>query len=132
MFFVVKKNEDKDRVLDYFNNLVINEQHSIEIKPYKRNRSKAQNRLMWEWIGIISNDLGYSKEEMHDVFKVKFLEPKIIQDPSTGDTMKVPGSTKRLNTKEFTEHLEKIEAFAQMMDIRLPKPDDYMYAMEGK
>ena len=48
-----------------------------------------------------------------------------------GQTVAIPHSTTKLTTKDFSDYLNKIEAVAQNMGIRLPIPDDYKYAMEG-
>ncbi len=70
-------------------------------------------------IEIISNELGYEVEEMHEVFKYKFLE-KTIEDKN-GNLIRGYGSTKKINTKEFTNYIDKITKYTkQDLDINLP------------
>lgn len=123
----------------------------IEIKPYKRRRSEAQNRLYWMWLGVISGELKKlhgeikNKDELHDEFACVFIGTNIRELHYTssrwgrilatfglrGGTQKiiVPKSTKTLTKEEFSEYLLKIEAAAQVMDINLPHPSDYGFCV---
>ena len=82
--------------------------YAIEITKYKKDRTASQNKLMWMWLGIISNDTGESPENLHQVFKLRFLGTE--------------KSTTKLTTQEFTDYLDKIEGLALSIDIRLPHP----------
>ncbi len=100
----------------------------IRIEKYKKDRTKAQNSLMWLWLGIISNDTGESPENLHNIFKLRFLGTEKIQ--SMGYSIEIPKSTTKLTTQEFTDYLDKIEGLALSIDIRLPHPEDlYREAM---
>jgi len=102
----------------------------VSIKEYRDTRSQAQNRLYWMWVNIIAKDQGNTPEELHEALKVRFLgfEVKHI----LGREVVIGNSTKELTTKEFTEYLNKVEALAQALEIKLPIPDDYGYAMGHK
>lgn len=110
----------------------------VTIKEYKKNRSNSQNNLYWEWLTIISKDTGFTKEELHDRLRLQFLgttEREVnykIDGKVQKVTLKEIKSTTELNTKEFTDYLEKIEATAGIMDIILPHPQDYYIAMEER
>lgn len=94
---------------------------SIEIKKIRKIRSLNQNALYWMWLEIISNDLGYDREELHDTFKAMFL---------TDRSQKVPlvRSTSKLNKIQFGLYLDKIERIAAGLGIRLPQPGEDYYA----
>lgn len=102
--------------------------YDITITKYKKDRTKSQNSLMWLWLGIISNDTGESPENLHNIFKLRFLGTEKIQ--SMGYSIEIPKSTTKLTTQEFTDYLDKIEGLAISIDIRLPHPADlYFEAM---
>ena len=94
----------------------------IRIEKYKKDRTTSQNKLMWLWLGIISNDTGESPENLHNIFKLRFLGTEKIQ--SMGYSIEIPKSTTKLTTQEFTDYLDKIEGLALSIDIRLPHPDE--------
>ncbi len=99
--------------------------YDITITKYKKDRTKAQNSLMWMWLGIISSDTGESPENLHEIFKLRFLGTEKIQ--SMGYSIEIPKSTTKLTTQEFTDYLDKIEGLALSIDIRLPHPQDLYY-----
>jgi hypothetical protein len=99
--------------------------YDITITKYKKDRTASQNKLMWLWLGIISNDTGESPENLHQVFKLRFLGTEKIQ--SMGYSIEIPKSTTKLTTQEFTDYLDKIEGLALSIDIRLPHPEDLYY-----
>lgn len=110
---------------------------SVEIKEYRKNRSTAQNRTMWMWLNTIAPELGYSSDDLHELFKQRFLglEEKVVNVSRNGivlrDLMVRPKSTVNLSVGEFSDYLRKIEALAISMNIALPYPDDFKYAMTG-
>lgn len=110
---------------------------SVEIKEYRKNRSTSQNRTMWMWLNAMAPDFGYSADDLHEVFKQKFLglEEKIISASKNGHVLREimcrPKSTASLTVGEFSDYLRKIEATAIAMGLKLPYPEDFKYAMEG-
>ncbi len=123
MYFVLKNDDIKKNCINHIQSL--DGVYRVTIKKYKKDRSYAQNRLMWMWLGIISNDTGESPENLHEIFKLKFLGTEKIQ--SLGYNIEIPKSTTRLTTQEFTDYLDKIEALAMSINIRLPHPQDLYY-----
>jgi len=91
----------------------------IVVKKWRKKRSLNQNSLYWVWLQIISEDLGYTTEELHDSFRSMFL---------TDRSKKIPliRSTTALNTLEFIQYLKKIEKEANELGIILPaNPNHY-------
>lgn len=93
----------------------------IMIKPYKKNRSHDQNDLYWSWLTIIGDDLGYTKDEMHEEMMRKHLAPVSISTPA--GIVEV-FSTKKLKVGEMSDYLNKIDITAGQMGIGLPHPSD--------
>jgi len=70
-------------------------------------RSTQQNSYYWHIIEILSNETGYTKDEMHTLLKDRFHID----------------STKHLETKAFADYIEKIVRFASIeLNIYIPDP----------
>ena len=123
MYYVLKNDDVKKSCTDHIQSL--DGVYRVIIEPYKKDRTKAQNRLYWLWLGIIAADTGNSPENLHEVLKLKFLGTEKIQ--SLGYLIEIPKSTTKLTTQEFTDYLDKIEALALSIDIRLPHPAELYY-----
>lgn len=104
----------------------------LQVAPEKKKRSRSQNNLYWVWLTIMGNELGYSNEEMHDIFKHKYLkEKKDIVNKKTGELMTVDfiRSTTSLNKAEMSDYMMKVERDSIELGIILPSPDMY-YSLE--
>ncbi len=123
---IIHNDSDKDRAISHIKALNIDKPWSVDIKPYKKNRSLSQNKMYWLWITCIGDSIGYERDELHAIMADKFLPDEIVE--YGGKQIKKDKSTSRLNTKEFTEYLEKIDRFAAAeLGIVLPSPDDLYY-----
>ena len=80
---------------------------SISIKPWKDNRTVEQNSFYWLYLQLIEKETGEDANSMHEYFKRIYLEPKILK--YCGKEFKVPASTTKLNKKEFSDYISKIE-----------------------
>ena len=123
----------------------------ITIEKQKSSRSLQQNSLYWVYIDILSQELGHSKDEMHELVKYKFLKLKrfisvvngksvilalevgIYVDVSTGeihDIEKVEpydkiGSTATLTKSEFIDFVDNLITWAKdFLGITLPNPEE--------
>lgn len=105
-------------------------------KLKKPTRSDKQNRLYFGlWLKELSEYTGYEVDELHAMFKVKFL-PQIIGQPEMREVMgalyELDYSTTQLDTKQFTDYLNRIERFANItIGITLSHPDDIYYESLG-
>ncbi|HDS1307592.1 TPA: recombination protein NinB, partial [Stenotrophomonas maltophilia] len=127
----------------------------VEIKPEAKDRSKAQNRLYWKWLHEIHKKTGNDEDQLHFEFKKKFLigilkrdddeyaamclaisalkqseseQYRVIADGVIRET-----STTRMNTSQFTNYLQLIEAFAlKEFGLVLPVPEDLKFVLENK
>ncbi|EMJ3293028.1 recombination protein NinB [Acinetobacter baumannii] len=125
----------------------------VEIKPESKDRSKAQNRLYWKWLHEIHKKTGNDEDQLHFEFKKKFLINILKRDDESyaemclaisqlkqseseqfraiADGVIRETSTTRMNTSQFTNYLNLIEAFAlKEFGMVLPVPDDLKYALE--
>jgi hypothetical protein len=95
----------------------------ITIQRLKSTRSVQQNRLWWLYMNIISHELGYTKDECHEIFKYKLLKRERV-DERTGEVFEYLGSTTKFNKTEFAELVnELIRYCAETLHIILPLPN---------
>ena len=127
---IIRNESDKDRAMRYINTLNMDKPWRMECKPYKKNRSLSQNKLYFMWMKVIGDSIGYTSEEMHAIMADKFLTTEFVE--YGGDKIKRDKSTSKLNTKEFTEYLEKIDRWAASeMGIVLPSPGELIWDAMG-
>ena len=78
----------------------------LEIKPAEKVRSPQQNAYYRVLVRILSKEIGYTEQEMHETIKDKYeIE-----------------STKQLSKEEFTELLEQIKRWA-VIDMGIVSPN---------
>ena len=87
----------------------------LENKDYRTN---SQNKLWWKYMQILSTDLGFTKDEMHDLCKIKFLKRERFEDGIKVEYLK---STAQLTKKEFNKLVDEVIIWAaQTFSINLP------------
>jgi len=88
------------------------------ISENKDYRTNSQNKLWWKYMQILSADLGFTKEEMHDLCKLKFLKRERFEDGIKVEYLK---STAQLTKKEFRELIDSVIIWAaQTFSVNLP------------
>ena len=153
--FVIKNHSDINYVTNYLNK---NHSKAagegkplvVTIKPQSTKRSINQNALYWDWLTEVQNKIGQDKEDLHFEFKKKFLISILRRDDegyaemcyaitllkqseseqyeAVANGVIRETSTTRLNTKQFTEYLGLIQAYASKeLGVFLRSPDDPTY-----
>ncbi len=98
----------------------------VEIKKKTKARSLSQNALYWRWMNeiasLVSDHTGYEKDEVHELFKKQFLEPKEVEIGGMGIYIY---STKNLTTKQMADYMDRIDRFCiSELGIGLPIPEE--------
>lgn len=124
MKFPIKNNAGKQAPIDYINNLDATKiQYVVEIKRIRQQRSHDQNGLYWMWLSCLSAETGNDKEDLHTFFREYFLG--YADKQIFGSVIRKVRSTSDLDTKQFTDYLEKIKVWAaRELGIALPDPKD--------
>lgn len=96
-------------------------QLEVTIQRRRATRSVHANAYYWGIVlHYISEYTGDSPEDLHEYFKQRFI-PK----PLAIDGTVIPGSTRKLNTNEFYDYVEKIRQFAaEHLDCNIPSPGE--------
>ena len=88
------------------------------LKENKDYRTNQQNKLWWKYMQIMGNELGYDKDEMHDICKLKFLKRERYEDGIKVEYLK---STAQLTKKEFKNLVDEVIIWAaKTFSINLP------------
>jgi hypothetical protein len=106
---------------------------TAEFKLFRRQRSLKQNKLYWMWLHCIRDDTGNDPKDLHEYFSKKYLpwvSKRVFEEEVTRRL-----STAQLDSKQFTEYLERIKMEMLNQGIFLPEPgeqgfDDF-YARYG-
>ncbi len=97
-------------------------------KPSDKGRSTPQNRYYWGCvIQTLSDELGYTRDEMHDVIKHKFLKEHRIIKGREGKAveLEVSGSTAKLDTKQFEDLMSQIRMWASRdLNVYIKEPNE--------
>jgi hypothetical protein len=98
-----------------------NQRIELILRKEKKERSNQQNSAYWGIIvEILSDHLGYSREEVHDALRTKFLSRV---DEKTGLT--VIRSTTALSTVEFMDYYAQIQRWAaEFLQVYIPSPGE--------
>lgn len=104
---------------------------SVEIKSRRKPRSLKQNDFYWGYflqfeIDCFKEFWGdiYDKKQIHDWNKQNFLgDVRAIE--STGEIVRLPGSSKELSTVEFEAKLDEIRQwFSLNFEWEIPYPQE--------
>ena len=139
--------DDLDNVLKIVRaQLEINGKQLVTTQKFKLDRSAEQNALMWKWLTVIGNELGNTKDEMHEIYKEKYLISIFVRDDpgyaamaaaikqlryqSNTDYQDIRKqvikmtSTTKCNVKQMREYLTDIKQHASSeLNITLPLPE---------
>jgi hypothetical protein len=114
---------DRAMVIAYIQRLDITKKlYTVEALEKKAGRSISQNSLYWLWLTCIEFETGNNRDELHDIFKHKFILPTEIE--IFGEKI-MRWTTTDKDTLQFKMYLDKIQIFVSMeLGIKLPDPED--------
>lgn len=108
----------------------IDEQWQLEVivRRLLAARNARQNRWYWsQVVGLTAKHTGYTADEMHDIFKMKFIPKRLAICDGNGevfDEYVLGGSTRKMTTKDFAEYCDAIRQWAaETLDVDIPDPD---------
>lgn len=104
-------------------------QLEVTIQRLRATRSVHQNKYWWGvCLHLVSEHTGYSPEEVHEIAKAMFLPKHLSFHDKNGTVVNefvLGGSTRRLNTKEFSEFVERFKQWAaETLDCYIPDADE--------
>ena len=117
---------NKIEAIEYIDSLFAQDKR-VTIVITKEKRTLDQNRLYWLWLTCIAQNTGNNKNSLHEYFILRYLQPELV---SVFEKMIYKRlSTTSLDTRQFSEYLNKIQLFANTeLSIELPNPEDLRFA----
>ena len=94
--------------------------YALTIKTW--DRTIEQNALYWQWLTIIGDDLGYTKEELHEIMLDEFAPVMTYRDLQNKPKQRKIRSSE-MSVKEMSEYMNHIDRFAAEQSIILPQPE---------
>jgi hypothetical protein len=95
----------------------------VTVSESRPKRSDRQNRYLWACYKLVSDWSGYESEEIHELFKAMFLPTTEIT--LAGESRFITGSTASLNSKEFSEYVEKMRRWCAEQRLNIPSPEEW-------
>lgn len=95
---------------------------NLKVDPKIPKRSERQNAYYWMYLSVIARETGYSPNELHSLFKGKFLSSGIVE--MFNEKVRKTKSTTDLNKSEFVEYIMQIAEFTDV-----PSPDTTPYQL---
>jgi hypothetical protein len=108
--FVLRSSKERGHVIDILQGLDLSQRYELVLRLHKSRRSKSQNARYWAIIGVIAADTGHTAEELHEYCKREFLGLEVVH--IFGKEHERTRSTTGMNTKEFSDYCERVEAWA--------------------
>ena len=94
----------------------------VTVEKHKTTRSTQQNAYLNGVVyKLIGDELGYSRDQVHDLMRYKFLKLEDGRTPGMFTIM----STAKLTKDEFSTYIEEIKVWAsEFLSIYIPSPDE--------
>jgi len=125
---ILRDEKQRRTLLDLISSLDLKKPWRVTVVRYVKTRSNPQLALYWKWLHIIAIETGNEAEDLHDIFKRKFIEPDVID---MGGTSYARWTTGKMTAKEMSEYMERVMAFTvSNLGIMLPIPEE-MHMREG-
>lgn len=96
------------------------DQITLTISLKKPKRTIRQNSYYWFYLGEIVDQTGNDADDLHALFKKKFLRPKVKE--VMGELVEEEKSTTKLSRLEFGDYIREIEVFT---GIQAPPAKNY-------
>lgn len=138
---MLRNESDRNRLLGYIKGLDLAKPRRLTIVEVRSKRSDAQNRLLWQWNGLIQEHLRdsfgqlASSEEWHEILVAKLwpAEVRPVKLPDGTQYRVGRAKTRKFNTQQMTKYLELLDAYcAEHLQLLLPHPEDLMMAIYGE
>lgn len=110
--FVLRDTSIRDRMVGLLGALRIDPKKPLQIivRPFKKKRTLEQNARYWKILEEISNQTGDSAKALHLYCREEFLGKHRYE--VMGKVIEEPISTTELNTAQFANYCNQVEAWA--------------------
>jgi len=120
----------KAELIQLFNNRQTDELHTLEIKPYKKDRTNQQSRYYRGFVvRPFAKHCGYTEAEMHDELLGNYFGWKIIRSLDGRERERPTRRTtepEKMSTKDFAEYVTHCQALAASLGINLEPYEEHL------
>lgn len=102
--------------------------YRVEITRVLSKRTNAQNRYLWKIVypilraGLNAEGWDFSdEEELHEYLKMLYAGKKVL-NIVTGEYVVLPGSTRKMDTTQFSAYIDKLKEVAECVHVTIPDP----------
>jgi hypothetical protein len=102
--------------------------YRVEITRVLSKRTNAQNRYLWKIVypilraGLNAEGWDFSDdEELHEYLKMLYAGKKVL-NVVTGEYVVLPGSTRKMDTAQFSAYIDKLKEVAECVHVTIPDP----------
>lgn len=138
---IIRNEGDRRRLVAFLQGLDLSKPRKVAITEVRSRRSDAQNRLLWQWNGLIQQHLRESfgqvasAEEWHEILVARLwpAEVRPVELPDGTRYRVGRAKTRGFTIAQMTEYLELLDACcAEHLGLLLPHPEDLMMAIYGE
>ena len=119
---IIRNREDVQKAIQFLNSLDLKFSFEITVVKSRTKRTLPQNKLLWKWMKCVAEETGDDEDSLYQYFCQKYLPWRATI--CFGEETNSSGGSSTLNTKEFTDFLDKISRQMQSIGIYLPHPGD--------
>ena len=137
---IIRTEHDRRRLMAFLQGLDLSKPRKVSIAEIRSKRSDAQNRLLWQWNGLIQQHLRdsfgqiASAEEWHEILVAKLwpAEVRPVELPDGTRYRVGRAKTRSFTIPQMTAYLELLDAYcAEHLGLLLPHTEDLMMAIYG-
>lgn len=116
---ILQVNEDRQIEFHSYLHSLEGEEVEINVKKRRKIRGRNQNALYWVYLQLLSEDTGYTPQELHDLFKEAFIPAEKITAFGLESTKYK--TTTDMSPMEFSDYIKNIE---EKTGINCPSEED--------
>lgn len=91
---------------------------AVELAPFKKIRTNAQNQYYWALLGEVEEATGKDKDVLHEWFKMKFIG--VREEVIDGEVLRFGMPSHNSGTALFSDYVTKVQSYVQQeMGIKL-------------
>ena len=145
---LVNGDRQKFNAIAQIKKLNYDEPHEVTIKPFRQDRSLAQNRLAFKWYKERADQIHNTPEHERNYCKLHYGCPILmVVDTDFAEifmdaihhlpydqqlkAMEYLPVTRLMKVKEFSEYLNTVEMMSATEGVRLSRPDDLYWQAMG-
>lgn len=106
MKFIIRTEEDFSNILVPLRDHLNGKPYQVTIRPFKRDRTLAQNAKVYSMLRLIGTHTGYTEKQMHDIACAMFAPMQTVEVGHRVEDL--PKGTSDMNVEEMSDFIENL------------------------